>query len=279
MVDVRSLLPGLFITSLIVLFGLWLSSLASFSVVEINAVPQKTTVATVIPQKVAGITTDNTQTNQMINSQPKVFANRSYTWKTPKATEVANMTSLVSGELAEYSDSYLNNIGLRQIILVDDIQNRARQPVLGFSDPLAGKIYLNTVELEGKYSRSVVAEQTVHHEIAHFLAYARYGYWFDRDSGWQQLSQNYSYGDVANTSQEYFPRDGFVSRYSMSSPGEDFAEVYSLIYTEYFQSRLGDEASGSELLENKARFVYKTISQVDPAQCLASYQTVESACD
>jgi len=262
-VDVRSLLPGLFITSLIVLFGLWLTSLSSFSVVEINAVPQKAIVTTAIPQKVDGITTGNTQTNQMINSEPKVFTNRSYTWKTPKATEVANMASLISGELTEYSGSYLRDIGLRQIILVDDIQNRAGQPVLGFSDPLAGKIYLNTVELEGEYSRSVIAEQTIHHEVAHFLAYSVYGYWFDRDSGWQQLSQNYSYGDVASNSQEYFPRDGFVSRYSMSSPGEDFAEVYSLIYTEYFKNTLKDEASRSELLSKKLEFVYQTISQVE----------------
>lgn len=280
MVDVKSLIPGLFVASCMILASLWLSSQVSLSVVEINPTPQKPTVAGTVSASGGATNVRDGGINEIISSQPTVFANRSYTWKAPKTDEISAMSSLISAELGEYSNSYLNDIGLRQIILVDDIRNRANQPVLGFSDPLAGKIYLNTVELEGEQSRSVVAEQTIHHEIAHFLAYARYGYWFDRDSGWQELDTNYSYGQVAtNVSSEYFPRDGFVSRYSMNSPGEDFAEVYSLLYTEYFKQSLSDEANRSQLLERKTRFVYDTIATVDRGQCLASFQAFEFACD
>ncbi len=262
--NVKSLVTGMFITSCVVLLSLWMNSLVNSSVVEINFTPQRTATGRVTSPRIddsAAVTTASSSV--AILTSPRTFSNRSYVWTNPRSDETANMTNLVNRELSEYSAEYLAKIGLNQVILVDDIRNRAGQPVLGFSDPLAGEIYLNTVALEGEYSRATVAEQTIHHEVAHFLAYTVYGYWFDRDSGWKDLDSNYSYGEDVAVSKEYFPRDGFVSRYSMSSPGEDFAETYSLLYTEYFNDALADEASSSELLSKKLEFVYQTISQVE----------------
>ncbi len=279
MVDVRSLSLGFFIASIFIALSLWVNSLVNSSVIELDFTqPRAVATTKSVHSTVVSAETEVTA-EAMVDAAPTTFSNLSYTWSAPKTSEVQKMKALISSELSEYSQQYLNDIGLRKVTLVDNIQNKANQPVLGFSDPLKGEIYLNTVELEGEFSRSMVAEQTVHHEIAHLLAYSEYGYWFDRDSGWQELGGNYSYGEAKTMYKEYFPRDGFVSRYSMTSPGEDFAEIYSLIYTEYFKEKLAAEAKNSELLGSKTKFVYETISGADPAQCRASFSIFDRACD
>ncbi len=279
MFDVKSLLLGLFITSCMLVFGLWINLQVNSSVLEIDFTPSKTEVLNAGEHVSSSSINRSDNTSVAIIDSPTTFANRVYTWDSPSEAEVPAMRGLVKRELGEYTDTFLANVGLKRIVLVDNIKNRVGSPVLGFSDPLRGEIYLNTVKLEGQFSREVVAEQTIHHEVAHLLAYNTYGYWFDRESGWQELGSADLYGKISNSNKEYFPEDGFVSRYGMTSPSEDFAEAYSLIFTEYFQNRLKAEVKGSELLSRKMKVIYETISQADPAQCLASFQAFERACD
>lgn len=214
-----------------------------------------------------------------VSSNSTSMANRKYTWEKAKDNhELVGMFSLIENELDEYREGYLEAVGLHEIIIVDNIQNEYKQPVLGFSDPLAGEIYLNSLATSGDQSRAVIGEQTIHHEIGHFLAYSEYGYFFDRESGWSSLGAENLYGKVVNADQEYFPVDGYVSRYALTSASEDQAEVYSLIFTEQFQDRLKKEASKSELLRSKLEITYRMMNHADANQCSLSYRAVAEAC-
>ncbi len=280
---IKRFLPGVVVASIVVVLSLWSNSLVNSSVVELNFMPPRHAVSAE-PSSVNDTSVDYTfasterVTSQLITSNPTSFSNRSFSWTTANAQELPNMKKLISYELENYSDSFLDAIGVRRIILVDNIVNRANQPMLGFADPLRGDIYLNTVEVVGEFSRAITAEQTLHHELAHLLAYTKYSYWFDRDSGWREFSQNHVYGVISGNS-EFFPKNGFVSRYSMTSPSEDFAEVFSLMYTNHFMALLKEESKNSYSLSKKVRFVYEVISYADLAQCRATFQIFDQVCD
>src|SRR5680860_84268 len=173
----------------------------------------------------ANMTTDDIVRKGIdVSVVPSELSNREYSWSNVSDDyETAGMLALIDHELGEYSSDYLKKIGLHRIVLVDNIKNSSSQPVLGFSDPQAGEIYLNSVATDGEYSRTVIAEQTVHHEIGHFLAYSEYGVLFERRSEWPMVSEEDSYAKQASSKSEYFPEDGFVSRYAMTSASEDFA--------------------------------------------------------
>lgn len=228
----------------------------------------------------SAITSKNRDINSVdVSSVTSSFANQKYTWTNANDSyELAGMFNLVENELGEYREEYLRAVGLHRIFIVDDIQNNSGQPVLGFSDPLAGDIYLNSLATTGGQSRAVIGEQTIHHEIGHFLAYSRYGYLFDRESGWSALTTDNLYGKIMSVNSEYFPVDGYVSRYALTSASEDFAEVYSLIFTEQFQDRLSREASKSELLRAKLKLTYQMINQADSNQCSQIYQALDVTC-
>lgn len=275
MTRVKGLLLAAFITGCVLSLGLWINNQVGLSVVMVENVPARV------------LSTNETDTitegQKKLDIHPLITrggagSNASFMWSKTPDNRFGSVSSLITSELREYNQEYLEGIGLNEIIIVSNIATHAGGPVLGFADPLRGQIYLNAVKVEGEQSRAIVAEQTLHHELAHLLAYELYGYGFDQNSQWAKL-ETFEYGQHNQSNGEYFPRDGFVSSYSMKSASEDFAEVYSLIYTDYFQSLLAEKAQGSELLREKLRFVYGAIDKISPDQCRQSHQMIEHGCD
>lgn len=274
MTRVNGLLLGAFITSCILSFGLWINSQVGLSVEMVDSVP-----ARMLSTNDADIAIERQKklNAHSLITRGEAGSNASYMWSRTPEERFISVGNLVTNELGEYSQNYLEGIGVNEIIIVSDITTHIGGPVLGFADPLRGQVYLNAVKVVGEQSRAVVAEQTLHHELAHLLAYELYGYGFDRNSQWAK-EDSFDYGRHHQANGQYFPRDGFVSSYSMTSASEDFAEVYSLIYTNYFQELLFEEAEKSQLLSQKLSFVYDSIGKISPDQCRISPAIIDIAC-
>lgn len=261
MFRLKRLFLGSFISGLVVLFGWWINSAVMFNVTEITTLPSKQS------GRILADSTANSKHSNLINTEPMIFSNASYQWQEPEASRLDGMQNLVSEELSKYSSEYLGKVGLKKIILVSKITTYAGHPVLGFADPLKGEIYLNTIDIIEDKSRNITARQTLHHELAHLLAYINYGYWFDRDSGWSKLEQLSDYGRYHSSDSELFPKEGYVSRYAMTSASEDFAEVYSMVFTDYYLEILNRKVSSDSTIKEKAAFVYESIANVDSGYC------------
>lgn len=149
----------------------------------------------------------------------------------------------IQGELARYPGSFLDRIGLRQVVLCDGLVFDSTT-CSAFADVEHGRIFLDVKAAEDRPS----LRKTLHHELFHQADFADDGR-LDADPSWEALNPpRFRYAQDAQRYQDdpdaaTGPAPaGFLNRYATSSPTEDKAVLFSAMVTERAETRKRIEA-------------------------------------
>jgi hypothetical protein len=168
--------------------------------------------------------------------------NDHYSWSiiTPdQANEHYEYFAMLDDQLDIYSATFFDRAGITEIIFVDHIITKQGQPVLGFADTLAGKIFLN---VEAARSQTPLVKSTFHHELAHSMFY-------------ELLREDmYTF--------EQWPSQSYVNEYASTSIAEDMAETYAYGVTDELKVELQSMAANDPLLQKKVALIDDLLMQI-----------------
>ena len=134
----------------------------------------------------------------------------------------------------------------------------------------AGLLYIDWVNRSADFSFYIGQEnkyidRVLHHEVFHFIHFDKEDI-FDQVV-WKQLNDlDFGYKECSTCSNkvslEYTDKNkGFLTDYSMSTPYEDMAEVYSFMKTN--KKILIERSKKDEIIKKKITFLEKQISKLD----------------
>ena len=155
----------------------------------------------------------------------------------------------ISKSLNVYEKDFFNKIRLKYVVICENLKI-SEIPALGFANPKMKTLMFN-INTENKYFNRVL-----HHEIFHFIH-------FDKEEVFDQVvwkkfnDLDFVYKECSTCSNkvslEYTDKNkGFLTDYSMSTPYEDMAEVYSFMKTN--KKILIERSKKDEIIKKKLLF-------------------------
>ena len=164
----------------------------------------------------------------------------------------------ISKSLNIYETYFLNKIRLKYVVICENLKI-SEFPALGFANPKMKTLIFN-INTENKFTNRVL-----HHEVFHFIHFDKEDI-FDQVV-WKQLNDlDFSYKECStcsnNVSLEYIDnKKGFLTNYSMSTPYEDMAEVYSFMKTN--KKILIKRSKKDKIIKKKITFLEDRILKLD----------------
>ena len=166
-------------------------------------------------------------------------------------TDALSAANMVLTELGKYKAGVLADAGVSSIILVSDLMSSEGDSKGGLAHWDEGAIYLDC---------ELAPPHALHHEIFHMLDYA--DDWTTLDLMWETLNPEgfrYAEGSAAREAGREEPTPGFLTAYSMTSMGDDRAEIFAaLVLTPHMVSA---RASGDRALQRKANIIRPMVEQ------------------
>ena len=161
---------------------------------------------------------------------------------------------IISKNLNRYSKEFLRKINLKYIVMCENLSISGINTA-GIPDHL-----MKTLIIDLKFNNKYF-ERVIHHELFHIINDG-FKDLFDEDE-WRKFNEpNFKYADCSTCSKKlgldtYKNTNGFFTEYSMTTPSEDMAEVFSHLITGNYKN-LEDK-----ILNKKIKFIKDILNEVD----------------
>ena len=149
-----------------------------------------------------------------------------------------------------YKKDFLKKINLKYIVLCKNLKV-SEISALGFANPEMKTLIFN-INTDEK-----LLDRVLHHEVFHFIQHGNEDL-FNRVN-WEKLNDsNFKYQDCSTCTEKLGlnysnSNNGFLTDYSMSTPYEDMAEVYSFMITN--KNLLIKRSKKDAVIEKKTNFI------------------------
>ena len=158
----------------------------------------------------------------------------------------------------KYSSDFLKKINLKYIVLCENLT------VSEISSAGVPNHKMRTLIIDLKFNKNYF-ERIIHHEIFH-LIYDTHRNLF-KDDEWRKINKkNFKYASCSTCSDKLNlslldNTEGFLTEYSMTTPSEDMAEIYSFMMTD--KKLLKNVINKDSILENKVSYLKKKLMLID----------------
>ena len=171
---------------------------------------------------------------------------------------ISEKFTIIKKNLDKYSSDFLNKINLKYIVLCEDLS------VSGIGAAGIPNYKVKTIIINTKLNKYNLG-RTVHHELFHIIN-ENYKNYFKKTTWSKFNNSKFKYAECSTCSDRLNlslikENKGFVTEYSMSTPSEDMAEVYSFLMTD--RKKIEDKALKDTVLNKKIIFIKKNILKID----------------
>ena len=161
---------------------------------------------------------------------------------------------IISKNLNRYSKEFLRKINLKYIVMCENLS------ISGINTAGIPDHVMKTLIIDLKFNEKYF-ERVIHHELFHIINDG-FKDLFDEDE-WKKFNEpNFKYADCSTCSKKlgldtYKKTDGFFTEYSMTTPSEDMAEVYSHLISGAYK------ISNDTILNQKMKYIKDKLNQID----------------
>ena len=161
---------------------------------------------------------------------------------------------IISKNLNRYSKEFLRKINLKYIVMCENLS------ISGINTAGIPDHVMKTLIIDLKFNEKYF-ERVIHHELFHIINDG-FKDLFDEDE-WKKFNEpNFKYADCSTCSKKlgldtYKNTNGFFTEYSMTTPSEDMAEVFSHLITGKYKN------SDDKILNKKIKFIKDILNTVD----------------
>ena len=161
---------------------------------------------------------------------------------------------IISKTLNGYLKEFLRKINLKYIVMCENLS------ISGINTAGIPDHVMKTLIIDLKFNETYF-ERVIHHELFHIINDG-YKELFD-ESEWKKFNEpNFEYADCSTCSKKlgletYKNTNGFFTEYSMTTPSEDMAEVYSHLITGNYK------ISDDKILNKKIEFIKDKLKKID----------------
>ena len=172
--------------------------------------------------------------------------------------DIKKKIPIIEKNLNKYSSEFLNKINLKYIVLCENL-SVAQIGAAGVPNTKT-----KTLIIDIKFSEEHF-ERVLHHEIFHMINDSHKKKFMDEK--WKNFNNlEFKYAKCSTCTDKLglsFLKEykGFVTEYSMSTPSEDMAEVYSFIITD--KKKIENKALNDPIINKKIIFIKKNILKID----------------
>ena len=161
---------------------------------------------------------------------------------------------IISKNLNRYSKEFLRKINLRYIVMCENLS------ISGINTAGIPDYIMKTLIIDLKFNEKYF-ERVIHHELFHIINDGFKDLFNEEE--WKKFNKpNFKYADCSTCSKKlglatYKKTNGFFTEYSMTTPSEDMAEVYSHL-------KIGNYInSDDKILNKKIRFIKNKLKEID----------------
>ena len=171
--------------------------------------------------------------------------------------EIKKKMPLIKKNLNRYSSDFLNKINLKYIVLCENL-SVSQINTAGVPNPKTKTLIID-IKFNEKYF-----ERVLHHEIFHMIDETHKEIFLYKE--WENLnSQEFEYAECSTCSNRLGlsllkENKGFVTEYSMSTPSEDMAEVFSFLMIN--KKIIENRALKDPILNKKIFLIKKNILKI-----------------
>ena len=162
---------------------------------------------------------------------------------------------IIKKNLSRYSSDFLKKIGLRYIVLCEDL-SVAKIDTAGIPNNI-----MRTLIIDIKFNEAYF-ERAIHHEVFHIINDS-YKEFFNEDE-WKNLNKkNFKYTKCSTCNNKwnlnlYVQTKGFFTEYAKTTASEDMAEVFSHLM--FYQDKISGDDS---IINKKIKFIKKNLAKID----------------
>ena len=166
--------------------------------------------------------------------------------------------NLIEKNLNSYTTNFLKKINLKYIVLCENLT------VSEISSAGVPNHKMRTLIIDLKFNKNYF-ERIIHHEIFH-LIYDTHRNLF-KDDEWRKINKkNFKYALCSTCSDKLNlslldNTEGFLTEYSMTTPSEDMAEVFSFLIAK--KKIIKNKALNDLILNKKISYIKKNILEID----------------
>ena len=162
---------------------------------------------------------------------------------------------IINKNLNRYSSDFLKKIGLKYIVLCEDL-SIAKINTAGIPNNIT-----RTLILDIKFNEAYF-ERAIHHEVFHIINDS-YQELFNEVEWRNYNTKEFKYSDCSTCNNKwnldsYNKTKGFFTEYSKSTASEDMAEVFSHLM--FYQDRIYND---DPIIKKKILFIIKNITTID----------------
>ena len=172
--------------------------------------------------------------------------------------DIKKKMHLIEKNLNRYSSVFLNKINLKYIVLCENL-TVSQINTAGVPNPKT-----KTLIIDIKFNEEYF-ERVLHHEIFHMIDESHKEKFLYQE--WENFNNlEFKYAECSTCSDRLGlsllkQNKGFVTEYSMSTPSEDMAEVFSFLMIN--KKMIEDKASMDPILNNKILLIKNNILKID----------------
>ena len=172
--------------------------------------------------------------------------------------DIKQKMHLIEKNLNRYSSVFLNKINLKYIVLCENL-TVSQINTAGVPNPKT-----KTLIIDIKFNEEHF-ERVLHHEIFHMIDESHKEKFLYEE--WKNFNNpEFKYAECSTCSDRLDlsllkQNKGFVTEYSMSTPSEDMAEVFSFLMIN--KKMIEDKASMDPILNNKILLIKNNILKID----------------
>ena len=172
--------------------------------------------------------------------------------------DIKQKMHLIEKNLNRYSSVFLNKINLKYIVLCENL-TVSQINTAGVPNPKT-----KTLIIDIKFNEEHF-ERVLHHEIFHMIDESHKEKFLYEE--WKNFNNSeFKYAECSTCSDRLGlsllkQNKGFVTEYSMSTPSEDMAEVFSFLMIN--KKMIEDKASMDPILNNKILLIKNNILKID----------------
>jgi len=165
---------------------------------------------------------------------------------------------LIEKNFNKYNSKFLKKINLKYVVLCENLS------VSGISSAGVPNYEMRTLIIDIKFNKKYF-ERVIHHEIFHLINDS-YKYLF-KDLEWKNFNNsNFKYAKCSTCSDQLGlsllnNAKGFLTQYSMSTPSEDMAELFSFLIKD--KKMTENMALKDHVLFKKVSYIKKKILKID----------------
>ena len=173
--------------------------------------------------------------------------------------DIEKKMPIIEKNLNKYSSEFLNKINLKYIVLCENLS------VAQINTAGVPNSKTKTLVIDIKFDEEHF-ERVLHHEIFHMINDSHKKKFLKKE--WKNFNNSkFEYAKCSTCTDKLGllllkENKGFVTDYSMSTPSEDMAEVFSFIITN--KEKLENKSQIDSILNKKILFIKNNILKIDP---------------